>query len=202
MSIRFACPRCGKQLAAPESLAGRERPCPHCRATVAIPETAPAPQPPAKAPPKEIPLVRQVKPPAGDLIDMTAMVDIVFFLLIFFLVTSIQSLEAVINLPAPQSEASAAPAAMPTDITTDPANIIVTIDEDDTVWVEDEEVFGEQNLRARLRELRRQDDGRTGMLVIGDPEATHGTLVMVLDAGADAGLTDLMFTVAEQAEGG
>ena len=32
---------------------------------------------------------------------MTAMVDIVFFLLIFFLVTSMQSIEAVINLPAP-----------------------------------------------------------------------------------------------------
>ncbi len=64
---------------------------------------------------------------------------------------------------------------------------MVTIDEDDTVWVEDEEVFGEQNLRSKLRAAKGSGDDRTGLLVIGDPEATHGTLVMVLDAGADAG---------------
>ena len=34
------------------------------------------------------------RPEHKDLIDMTAMVDIVFFLLIFFLVTSMQSIEA------------------------------------------------------------------------------------------------------------
>ena len=43
------------------------------------------------------------RPEHKDLIDMTAMVDIVFFLLIFFLVTSMQSIEAVINLPSPQA---------------------------------------------------------------------------------------------------
>jgi hypothetical protein len=34
-----------------------------------------------------------------DLIDMTAMVDIVFFILIFFLVTSLQALQSVLNMP-------------------------------------------------------------------------------------------------------
>ena len=38
------------------------------------------------------------RPKHEDLIDMTAMVDIVFFLLIFFLVTSMQSIEAVISI--------------------------------------------------------------------------------------------------------
>jgi len=209
MSIKFRCPSCNKKLSAPDSMAGRQHTCPQCRSAITIPlSSTPVPRAfvPTSQPTwtdgKEIPLVRPVQPPAGDLIDMTAMVDIVFFLLIFFLVTSIQSLEAVMNLPTPQSDASAAPTAMPTDVTSDPANIVVTIDEDDTVWVEDEEVFGEQNLRARLRELRREDEGRDGLLVIGDPDATHGTLVMVLDAGADAGLTDLMFSVGEQPESG
>ena len=127
MSIAFRCPSCDKKLSAPESMAGRRHTCPRCRAAITIPHSTGAATPGApsrpssKADAKEIPLVRPVKPPAGDLIDMTAMVDIVFFLLIFFLVTSIQSLEAVMNLPTPQTDASAAPAAMPTDITTDPA---------------------------------------------------------------------------------
>jgi hypothetical protein len=37
--------------------------------------------------------------PHEDLIDMTPMVDIVFFLLIFFLTTSMTALQAVMNLP-------------------------------------------------------------------------------------------------------
>ena len=133
---------------------------------------------------------------------MTAMVDIVFFLLIFFLVTSMQSLESVINLPSPKASSSTAATTQPNDYLNDPTFIVVTIDEDDIVYVEDEEVYGDQNLRAKLRELRREDADRTGMLVVGNPDATHGTLVGVLDAGADAGIKELLFSVNEQDAGG
>ena len=149
----------------------------------------------------EPPLMVPVNGHPEDLIDVTAMVDIVFFMLIFFLVTSLQSLEAVINLPSPETESGASANVVSTDITSDPSTIVVTIDEDDTVWVEDEEIFGEMNLRSRLRAAKAEGDDRNGMLVIGDPDATHGTLVMVLDAGADAGLTELMFSVGEAPEG-
>ena len=60
------------------------------------------------------------RPEHEDLIDMTAMVDIVFFLLIFFLVTSMQSIEAVINLPAPQASKRADNVQAVPDITNDP----------------------------------------------------------------------------------
>lgn len=43
-TIRFACPDCGKRLAAPEKHAGRETKCPACQQTVTVPETA-KPQP-------------------------------------------------------------------------------------------------------------------------------------------------------------
>jgi biopolymer transport protein ExbD len=137
----------------------------------------------------------------GDLIDMTAMVDIVFFLLIFFLVTSMASLESVINLPSPKSSSNTAATTQPNDYLNDPTFIVVTIDEDDIVYVDDEEVYGDQNLRAKLRELRQEDTERTGMLVVGNPDATHGTLVGVLDAGADAGIKDLLFSVNEPGTG-
>ena len=73
-----------------------------------------------------------------------------------------------------------------------------SIDEDDIVYVEDEEIYGDQNLRAKLRASRKENPDRTGMLVIGNPEATHGTLVGVLDAGADAGIKELLFSVDER----
>ena len=39
-----------------------------------------------------------------------------------------------------------------------------------------------------------------GMLVVGSPDASHGAFVMVLDAGGDAGLTKLMFSVPDQVD--
>lgn len=225
MNLSFRCPNCGKRLKADESLAGCSAVCSRCGTDVTIPAAAetqvsltdlpgdPAKsggeaqarsvdrrstQGPSERPPSEhaLLLVKPVKKHAEDLIDMTAMVDIVFFLLIFFMVTSMQSLEAVIGLPAPQAQASST--ANVGDFANNPNYLTVKIYDDDTVWLEDEEVFGAQDLRTRLRAARRADELLTGMLVVGSPEASHGTFVMVLDAGADAGLSELMFSVSDQ----
>jgi len=197
--IRFNCPTCGKSLKAPANLAGRQSKCTRCGMRLTVPGDA-APGDAADAATEHALLLMPNQfGHAGDLIDMTAMVDIVFFLLIFFLVTSIQSLQSVINLPTPKASAGSTSATTePIDYLNDPAFIVVTIDENDIIYVEDEEVYGDQNLRARLRAARKDDPNRTGMLVVGNPEATHGTLVSVLDAGADAGIKELLFSVDER----
>jgi biopolymer transport protein ExbD len=139
----------------------------------------------------------------GDLIDMTAMVDIVFFLLIFFLVTSMQSLEAVIDLPTPQSEGASSNLQTTPELVNDPNLVVVTIEADDSVWVDDEEALSEQDLRAKLRKAR-QEDEREGMFIKGAGDATNGKFVMILDAGADAGMKELLFSVesVDEEEGG
>jgi biopolymer transport protein ExbD len=116
-----------------------------------------------------------------------------------------QALEAVIDLPAPQASenASANVQAVP-DYANDPSYVVVTIDDDDAVWVEDEEAMSEQDLRAKLRAALREEE-REGMLIKGAANATHGKFVMVLDAGADAGVKELLFSVDqdhEEADGG
>jgi biopolymer transport protein ExbD len=213
--IRFTCTSCGKRLKADDSHAGRTIACPKCRAPIKVPSAVEAllgpagPAPPvaaATAPPQGTPPASEhavlLVPPRQkkheDLIDMTAMVDIVFFLLLFFMITSLQPIAAVIGLPTPQAQASSAVSV--SEIANDPNYVTVTIYEDDTVWIEDQEVFGAQDLRVRLRDAKREDDLLTGMLVVGSPEASHGTFVSVLDAGADAGLTELMFSVPDQLE--
>jgi biopolymer transport protein ExbD len=204
--LQFTCPGCGKNLTAPESAAGRLSACPKCGTKVTVPLLARAAKPAGKPAAKELAtehgllLTPHRSMHQGELIDMTAMVDIVFFLLIFFLVTSMQSLESVINLPSPQDSSSASATSQPTDYMNDPTFIVVTIDEDDVVYVEEEEVYGDQNLRSKLRAARQEDAELTGMLVLGNPDATHGTLVGVLDAGADAGLKELLFSVTEEPE--
>ena len=78
------------------------------------------------------PLLPAPNPHAEDLIDMTAMVDIVFFLLIFFLVTSLQALESVMNLPTPQSgEPGVSTGKSVAELENDPNFITVRIEDDD-----------------------------------------------------------------------
>lgn len=200
MKITFACPYCGKKLGANETSAGKEKTCPNCRGRVVVPTAAAAakaaeignPQPRTEADHPLLLMPRRMQ--HRDLIDMTAMVDIVFFLLIFFLVTSMQSIEAVINLPSLQAPASGASVAAVPDLANEPNVVNVSIDADDAVWIEDEEALSEADMRSKLRAARQKDD-RSSMLIKCAPESTHGKFVSVLDAGADAGMTEIQFTV-------
>jgi biopolymer transport protein ExbD len=217
MNIRFRCMNCGRALSAPPKAAGRKLKCPSCRLEVTVPpassavagSTATSASPANQVTPideEELPADHALLlfPPRdeghGDLIDMTAMVDIVFFLLIFFLVTSMQSLESVINFPSVQDSSGASATSAPTDYLNDPTYVVVTIDEEDTVWLEEEQIYSDQNLRSKLRAIRKDSPETTGLVVIGDPDATHGTLVGVLDAGADAGIKELLFSVSQDAD--
>jgi biopolymer transport protein ExbD len=186
MNITFSCPYCGKKLAASETSVGKQKTCPNCRGRVTVPTADAAARAAAagEIKPRTVddhPLLfmpRRVN--HKDLIDMTAMVDIVFFLLIFFLVTSMQSIEAVIGLPKPEA-ASAAPdsvQAVP-DITQDPNFVVVTIDADDA-----------------------HNEGKDGLMISGAGDSTHGKFVMVLDAGAEAGMTEIMFSVPQADDAG
>ncbi|HEX5472149.1 MAG TPA: biopolymer transporter ExbD [Lacipirellulaceae bacterium] len=200
MNITFRCPYCGKKLGASERSAGKQKTCPNCRGRVTVPSsieaaaTSARPMEPRTAADHPL-LLMPKRMQHRDLIDMTAMVDIVFFLLIFFLVTSMQSVEAVINLPAPQAPSSAPNSvqAIP-DLSNDPNQVIVTIDADDAIWVDDEEALSEQDLRSKLRAARQKDD-RTSLMIKCSPDSTHGTFVSVLDAGADAGMSEIQFSV-------
>ena len=159
------------------------------------------PKPTAK-PPEEPPLILPPQSHQEDLIDMTAMVDIVFFLLIFFMVTSLQALEAVMNMPTPQSaEGGAATSRSVADLENDPNYITVRIEDDDSIWVEDTQVFNDHELALRLRSARKESEGSRSLLVIGDADASHGAAVRVFDAGAGAGVNGISLVVQEKGEG-
>ena len=112
------------------------------------------------------PLIPPYRAHPEDLIDMTAMVDIVFFLLIFFLVTSLQALEAVMDMPTPQQTAeTGSKVRSVADYENDPNYIIVQIEDDDSIWVEDTQVFNDQDLRSRLRAARDEGERPRSLLV-------------------------------------
>lgn len=208
MAIKFFCPACGKKLKTPDDWAGRAGACPECGAKLVVPEpgaapsTAAAPGPGAAIRGKGVPHSKTFAVPVfqvskfEDLVDMTAMVDIVFFLLIFFMVTAMQGVASSIAMPPPDQQKSGAQGRRSvSDFENDGDFAIVRIDRDNTIWLEGSEIPSEQELRVRLRAARQL---ASKMLVLGSGDAQHGTVVMVLDVGNDVGMEDVRLAVSEE----
>ncbi|HWB11831.1 MAG TPA: biopolymer transporter ExbD [Pirellulales bacterium] len=193
MEIHLKCSQCGKNLSAPAERAGTRARCPSCGETLFIPAAEPAVRVSAgqsgrrtvqKSKAHQPLFPQRIEGPDHELIDMTAMVDIVFFLLIFFMVTSMSSLQSSITLPTPEAVAEQGSRRAPESSEAD--QVVVNIDAGDAVAVDGDEVPSKQELIARLRAAERQS-----LLVMASGEAMHGTVVMVLDAGSDAGMEDI-----------
>ena len=133
-----------------------------------------------------------------ELIDMTAMVDIVFFLLIFFLVTSFSALYSSAPLPKPESDEAGAASMTLDDEEAEGDWVTVRIDANDAVEVEDVPLADLSDLDFRLREIRRAGRGADGLLITAHGDATHGTAVAVLDAAYDAGMEKLKMKVSDE----
>jgi biopolymer transport protein ExbD len=136
-----------------------------------------------------------------EMIDMTAMGDIVFFLLIFFLVTSMHALDSTIPMPAPDPKKGAArePQSVAA-IDSDDSYVVVRIDRNDKILVEGSEVRSDRELLFKLRDLRLASAHPEKLLVVGHGDATHGTVVMVLDAGRELGMDQVRLTMQDEAE--
>src|SRR6267142_7168970 len=107
------------------------------------------------------------------------------------------------DLPTPPSaEGGATSSRSVADLENDPNYITVRIEDDDSIWVEDTQVFNDQELSLRLRAARRESDRPRSLLVIGDADATHGAAVRVFDAGSGAGVEDVSLLVQEKSETG
>ncbi|WP_425618507.1 ExbD/TolR family protein [Anatilimnocola sp. NA78] len=136
-----------------------------------------------------------------DLIDMTAMVDIVFFLLIFFLTTSMGALQAVMNMPKPESATEKRGSRSLAEMQNDNETLIVKIQDDNSIWVDEEEVYSDHDLVIKLKAAVSEAAGTPlAMVVVGNADANHGTAVRVFDAGAAAGVGSISLLVQDDDE--
>jgi len=147
------------------------------------------------------PLISPKQEGHEDLIDMTAMVDIVFFLLIFFLTTSMGALQAVMNMPTPQSATEKRGSRSLAEMQADNETLIVKIQEDNSILVDEEEVYSDHELVTKLKASVSEAAGTPlSMVVVGNADATHGTAVRVFDAGAAAGVGSISLLVQDDTE--
>jgi biopolymer transport protein ExbD len=116
-------------------------------------------------------------------LDMTPLVDVVFQLLIFFLLTSTyvqQSQQSSSSVPVelPESSLDASP--------TTPEELVISIDERGIIYLQDEEINFDQ-LAAALQRVSKNKPN-TIILVRGDQKVPYGRVGQVMSLVRASGL--------------
>ncbi|MFT5312602.1 MAG: biopolymer transport protein ExbD [Paraglaciecola sp.] len=110
-------------------------------------------------------------------IDMTPMLDIVFIMLIFFIVTTVFVKEAGIEVNKPGASQSI----MPKN-----ANIFIAITEDGDVWMDKREIDID-SVRANLERLMAEQPSDV-LIIQADKNTDHGVVIDVMDQIKAAGI--------------
>ena len=117
------------------------------------------------------------------------MIDVVFIMLIFFIVTSSFVKESGIDVNRPGAA---------TAVRKERGNIIIAINADDEVWM-DKRPVDIRAVRANIERLRASAPNGT-VVILSDTNASTGTLVKVMDQIRLAGITAI--SIAASTEGG
>ena len=113
----------------------------------------------------------------GSAIDLTPMLDVVFIMLIFFIVTATFVKEAGVDVLRP-----AATTAERQDL----ANILIAVTEDDKVWIDGNQV-DPRDMATLIKRLHAENP-QGSVVIQADRESTHKTLKLVMDAVQQAGV--------------
>ena len=120
-------------------------------------------------------------------IDMTPMLDIVFIMLIFFVVTASFVKETGIEINRPQSS---------TATPKETANIKIAIDSQDAIWLDKRKV-DERSVKAILERMHIENPQGT-LIIQADKNSTNDKLVSVMDAARQAGISAISIAAVEQ----
>ena len=113
-------------------------------------------------------------------IDITPMLDVVFIMLIFFIVTASFVKESGIEVNRPDaSTAQSKPR----------ANILIAINANDEIWINKRQVE-ESQVRANIERMHAENPQGT-VVIQADEEARTKKLVAVMDAARQAGVYDV-----------
>ncbi|AWB67910.1 biopolymer transporter ExbD [Saccharobesus litoralis] len=113
-------------------------------------------------------------------IDMTPMLDVVFIMLIFFIVTASFVKEAGIDVNRPDA---------PTAVKKDRANILIAINDKGEVWIDKRRV-DVRAVQANVERLKAENP-QGSVVIQADKKANVDTLVKVMDASRAAGAYDV-----------
>ena len=131
---------------------------------------------------------QKVKAPDEEAqIDLTPMLDVVFIMLIFFIVTASFIKEAGVEVNRPEAS------------TADPAenvNILIAITATDEVWMTGRRI-DVRAVRANVERMHAENP-KVAVVIQADNESTTKTVVSVLDASREAGVLDVSLSTDDK----
>jgi len=119
-------------------------------------------------------------------IDMTPMLDVVFILLIFFIVTASFVKEAGIDVNRPEAA---------TAVKKERANILVAISDKGDIWINKRKV-DIRSVQANIERLKAENPQGT-VVIQADKKSTTDTLIKVMDSARAAGVYDVSISAQE-----
>jgi biopolymer transport protein ExbD len=123
----------------------------------------------------------------GTNINMAPLIDMIFILLIFFLVTTSFVKESGVTVDRPSAESAS---------TQKKTNLIIGIDERGGVHIQDERV-DIRAVRSRMEDLL-EGSPQASVVIAADKKSTTDTLIRVLDACRLAGVPDISVAARKQ----
>ncbi len=153
------------------------------------------------APPDRPPLLSDEDPFAipvrrggiDDEMDLTPMVDVVFQLLIFFMVTASFALHKTIESPTPDADQKGAAQSIQTLDELEGVAILVRIDGQNAITVDDDPLPDGAEVADALRDKMRKEQ-KSEVIITADNAAWHRTVVKVIDASNEVGMQKIRLT--------
>ncbi|MEX1201065.1 MAG: biopolymer transporter ExbD [Methylophaga sp.] len=113
-------------------------------------------------------------------INMTPLIDMVFILLIFFIVTTSFVKETGVDVNRPSAQ---------TAVDKERANILIAIRENDEIWIDKRQV-DRRAVRANVERLHAENP-EGAVIILADENAKTGTLIEVMDQARLAGVANV-----------
>ncbi|RKY61419.1 MAG: biopolymer transporter ExbD [Candidatus Latescibacterota bacterium] len=119
------------------------------------------------------------------------MIDVVFQLLIFFMVTAVFAITPGLDIKLPEAETAENP---------EKENLFITIDQDGNLKLNHKSVTF-ANLKDEIIKKRKMLDNTTMIIIQADEKSYHGVVVKAMDIAKKAGCTDLVVATAPKERG-
>lgn len=122
----------------------------------------------------------------SDEINLTPMLDVVFIMLIFFIVTASFIKEAGIDVNRPDAPV--------TETKPEDANILVVINAQDEIWI-DRRLIDPRAVRANIERMHAENP-QGSVVIQANKKSTNKVLVWVMDSTRSAGVYSI--SIADQ----
>jgi biopolymer transport protein ExbD len=123
-------------------------------------------------------------------INLTPLIDLVFILLIFFLVTTSFTKESGIDVNRPTAQ---------TAVRQERGNLVIGVSRGGEIWIDNQQV-DIRSVRAHVERLHAQNPEGT-VIILADRESRTGLLVEVMDQVRLAGVTNVAIAATRPAAG-